>query len=80
MYPASLKRVVREIIPGDEVDQQDPTHQELVSQMLHDVIVFLEATYTCLIEFTRSILSCIPLGSHYLFVFNFLSGVQCKYC
>ena len=27
VYPASLKKVIREIIPGDEVDQQDPTHQ-----------------------------------------------------
>ena len=32
------------------------------------VIVFLGAKYTCLIELTRSILCCIPLGSHMFFI------------
>ena len=27
VYPASLKRLIREVIPGDEVDRQVPTHQ-----------------------------------------------------
>ena len=38
VYPEALKRVVREFIPGDEVDRPDPTHKRVSLVFLYLLI------------------------------------------
>ena len=35
VWPYTLKRVVREVIPGDQVDMPDPTHAKVSSKFLN---------------------------------------------
>ncbi|CAH3028544.1 unnamed protein product, partial [Porites evermanni] len=37
VYPEALKRVVREFIPGDEVDRPDPTHKRVYKVTMADL-------------------------------------------